>query len=89
MIQTQSSSNLDRLLEPVTTTMPMDYAKQLVELRAGPDDQARIDELAGKCNEGQLSENERVEYESYVQTIHLIGVLQRNAKRVLANGSHS
>jgi hypothetical protein len=67
--------------------MPPDYAKHLLKLRAGPDDQARIDELADKCNEGQLSDDERAEYESYVHAIHFIGVLQRQAKRALVNGS--
>ncbi len=87
MIQTQSLSILDRLLEPVTNTMPVDYAKRLVELRAGPKDQARINELAEKCNEGQLSDDERVEYESYVRAINFISVLQTHAKPALANGS--
>ena len=69
--------------------MPRDYAKAIVELRAAPDVQARIDELAEKCNEGQLSEIEKDEYESYADAIHLIGILQRQAKRILANGDHS
>ncbi len=68
--------------------MTPDFARELVELRASPEDQARIDELADKCNEGQLSDAERAEYERYVQAIHLIGVLQRKAKRILGNGTH-
>ena len=51
------------------------------------DVQARIDELADKCNEGQLTDAERDEYDDYLQAIHLIGILQRKAKRVLANGT--
>ncbi len=47
--------------------MPIDYARKLVELRASPADQARIDELADKCNEGLLRAEEREEYERYVQ----------------------
>ena len=88
MSQTLSPSILDRLLEPFGNAMPVDYAKEIVDLRAAPDVQARIDELAEKCNEGQLSEVERDEYESYADAIHLIGILQRQAKRVLANGAH-
>jgi hypothetical protein len=68
--------------------MPLEFAKELVELRADPETQARIDELAEKCNEGLLTEVEREEYEDYVQATHLIGILQRKARRVLANGSH-
>jgi hypothetical protein len=88
MSQTLSPSILDRLLEPFGNAMPVDYAKEIVNLRAAPDVQARIDELAEKCNEGQLSELERDEYESYADAIHLIGILQRQARRVLANGAH-
>ena len=67
--------------------MPLDYAKAIADLRAGPDVQARIDELAEKRNEGQLSAAKKAEYESYADAIHLIGILQRQAKRVLANGA--
>jgi len=53
-----------------------------VELRASADEQARIDELAEKCNEGQLSANELAEYDDYIQAILIIGILQRKAKRI-------
>jgi hypothetical protein len=69
--------------------MNADLAKELVELRVAADVQARIDQLAEKCNEGQLSTDERAEYESYVQAIHVIANLQRKARRFLANGSSS
>jgi hypothetical protein len=87
MSQTQSPSMLDRLLDP--TAMPLDYARGLLELRAGPEDQARIDLLADKCNEGLLTDDERREYERYVHAIHLIGSLQRKARRVLAAAGQS
>lgn len=69
--------------------MPLEYAKQLVEFRASPDVQARVDELADKCNEGALTDGERGEYDGYLQAFHLIGILQRKARRVLANGAHA
>ena len=37
----------------------------------------------------ELSADERDEYERYIQANFLIGALQRQAKRVLANGAHS
>lgn len=89
MIQAQATSVLDRLLDSVGRTMTPDFAQELVEFRAAPDVQARIDDLAEKCNEGQLSDNERAEYENYVQAIHFIAILQRKAKRFLANGPSS
>ena len=50
--------------------------------------QGYFDELAGKCNEGQLSADELAEYDDYIQAIHIIGILQRKAKRILGNGTH-
>jgi hypothetical protein len=89
MIQAPSPSILDQLLGPVGHAMTSDFARELVELRASPEVQSRIDDLAERCNEGRLSTDERAEYESYVQAIHLIGILQRKARKVLANGDHS
>jgi hypothetical protein len=86
MSQTQVPSILDRLLEPLGDTMPVEYARKLVELRASPADQARIDELADKCNEGLLTDEERQEYDEYLEAIHFVGALQRKARRSLANG---
>jgi len=89
MMQTSSTNVLDRLLEPVGRSITPDLARELIDLRATPEVQARIDDLAERCNEGTLTPEERAEYESYIQAIHLIGVLQRKAKRVLANGEPS
>jgi hypothetical protein len=86
MSQAVSPSILDRMLEPVGRSMSPEFARELVELRADPSDQARIDELAEKCNEGLLTDDERDEYDRYVHAIHVIGVLQQKAKRVLAGG---
>jgi hypothetical protein len=39
-----------------------------------------IDRLARKCNEGQLSAAERREYETYVQAIDFIAILQAKVR---------
>jgi hypothetical protein len=77
------------MLEPVRNTTPLDYAMEIVELRDNPRGQARIDELADKHNEEVLTDAERDEYDDYLQAIHVIGILQRKARRVLAYGSQS
>jgi hypothetical protein len=89
MIQTLPTSLLDQLLGPLGRTMTPEFARELVELRAPGEVQARIDELAEKCNEGQLSDEERSEYEDYVRAIHMIGILQKKARKVLADGNPS
>jgi hypothetical protein len=50
---------LNRILEPVSRCLTPGVARQLVKLRADPETQARIDKLADKCNEGQLTKAER------------------------------
>jgi hypothetical protein len=89
MSQTQSTSILDQLLEPIGNTMSLDFAKDIADYRAGPAIQARVDELADKCNEGELTDAERAEYDEYLQAFHMIGILQRKARRALAKGAHA
>ena len=71
-----------KVLEPVMRRLPPEVARQIVELRAAPELQARIDELAARCNAGLLTENERAEYAGYVEAIDLIAILQAEARAV-------
>lgn len=75
---------LEQMLDPVTRCFTPDVARRLVELRASPAAQARIAELAEKCNEGELSAAERDEYEAYVAAGNLIAILQAKARRLLS-----
>ena len=78
------SAVLEEMLEPVSRCFGLETARALVGLRVNEQTQARVDELAEKCNEGQLTPDERAEYEAYVQASTLIGILQAKARRVLA-----
>jgi hypothetical protein len=75
---------LSQLLEPVGQIMPLEFARELATLKAAPDVQARIDELAEKCSEGCLTDVERDEYGAYVDAIDVISILQAKARSVLA-----
>ena len=75
---------LDRLLEPLSRCFTPEAAERLVHFRVDPQLQARIDELADKCTEGDLTEEERVEYESYVRRGNVIAILQAKARQLLA-----
>jgi hypothetical protein len=79
------SAILDKMLEPVARCWTPAVAQQIAALRADPLTQARIDELATKCNEGELTEAEQREYEAYVEAIELIGLLQAKARALLAH----
>ncbi len=74
---------LTRLLAPIGECMTPEVAKKVADLRADPDVQARVDELADKCTEGELTATERAEYESYVHAIRIIGVLQAQTRSLL------
>ena len=80
-------SILARLLAPVGDCLTPEVARHLVALRAEPDVQARLDELADKCTEGQLTAEERAEYETAVAAIEFISVLQARARRLLSQTS--
>jgi uncharacterized protein YnzC (UPF0291/DUF896 family) len=57
-------------------------AKAILRLGADPELQARIEELAGKSTEGQLTETERAEYAGYVRANKFIATLQRQARQL-------
>lgn len=74
---------LDRLLDPLGRILTRPVARKLVNLRLDAAAQARIDKLARKCNEGELSDSERREYETYVYAIDFIAILQAKARAFL------
>ncbi len=74
---------LTRLLAPIGECMTREMAEKVADLRADPDVQVRVDELADKCTEGELTAEERAEYESYIHAIRVIGVLQAQARSIL------
>ncbi len=55
-------------------------AEAVLRFRAAPELQARIEELAGKSTEGQLTEPEKAEYEGYVRANKFVAILQRQAR---------
>jgi hypothetical protein len=84
MTPSAETTALDRVLEPVTNILTRDVAQGIVNMRADPHLQARLDELASKSSEGRLTDEERHEYEDYVDAIDFIGILQAKARSVLA-----
>jgi hypothetical protein len=89
MTQSSHTAALDRLLDPLEAILTPDVARQIVELRADATTQERIDELAEKSTEGQLSAAEEAEYDDYLEAIDIIGILQAKARSALARHSLS
>ena len=79
----ENAGVLDRLLDPITRCLTPESARALVALRADAVVQARIGELAEKCNGGQLTPEEGREYETYVHVGNLIAILQSKARLLL------
>ncbi len=73
---------LNELLEPVGRLLTPEIARELVDLRATPSVQARIDELAAKSSEGTLTADERAEYETYAAAGTFIAILQSKARKL-------
>ena len=76
----------EQALNPFVECLTPEAAQKIIALRAAPADQARLDELAEKANEGSLTAEERAEYEKFRAVFHMITLLQSKARRVLSAG---
>ncbi|MEI6390284.1 MAG: hypothetical protein WCT12_04185 [Verrucomicrobiota bacterium] len=73
----------ERGVRPVLRIVLPEKAEAVLRFRAAPELQARIEELAGKSTEGQLTEVERAEYAGYVRANKFIAILQRQARQLI------
>jgi hypothetical protein len=78
-----SSTAFDRGTDPVLSLFSVEQAPPLVECRGDEALQRRIEELADKCNEGELTDEERAEYEGYVRANNFVALLQAKARKIL------
>lgn len=78
-----SSAVLNELFDPVSACLTPDVARRIAGLRASPQVQQTLDELAEKSTEGTLTSAERADYETYVRAINFIGLLQAKARAVM------
>ena len=79
----QTTAVLEEMLEPVTRAFSHDVAQALVNIKASDAAQARITELAEKCNEGKLTSDEREEYETSIRFANYLALLQAKARKLL------
>lgn len=69
-----------RLLDPLSRCIRGDGERELLDLRADPALQSRIEELADQCDQGTLNPEDRAEYETYVRFGNFIAILQAKAR---------
>ena len=83
MTTTPELTAFERGVRPLLQIVLQDKADAVVNFRPDPALQHRIEELAAKATEGELSVPERVEYEGYVRANKFIAILQRQARQLL------
>ncbi len=74
---------LDRMLDPLSDCLDDEVARRIVALRIAPDIQARSEVLAGRCNEGQLTVAERIEYDGYVEGAEIMSLIKSKSRHFL------
>lgn len=78
------SNYLDRYFEPVAAVFTPELAETIVNLRPDSEVTARVEELACKAETGTLTDEEKAEYEDYVDAGDFIALLKAKARRFLA-----
>ncbi len=84
MATTFDAVAFDRGTDVILRLFTTDQAKALLAYRGDEALQARIEELAHKNTEGELTDQERAEYEGYVRANNFVAILQAKARKLLA-----
>ena len=71
----------ERGVGPLLRLVLLDKAEAVLGFRPDPALSDRIEVLAMKSTEGELTDEERAEYEGYVRANKFIAILQRQARR--------
>ena len=78
-----TSSLADKMLDLAAECFDAPTLNALAGLRLNPKLAARVDRLAGRANDGELTPRERDEYQSYIQTSELLALIQLRASAKL------
>jgi hypothetical protein len=73
----------DRGTDPILRLLTPEQVRAVAAYRADEALRQRIDELAAKNTDGELTEPERSEYEGYVRANQFVAVLQAKARKIL------
>jgi hypothetical protein len=76
-------SAFDRATDPIFSLLTREQARAIVEFRGDEWLAQRAEQLARKCNEGELTDDERSEYEASARANNFIAVVQAKARRLL------
>ena len=87
MAVTPESAAFERGVRPVLQLLLPDKAEAVLNFRPDPVLQSRIEELAAKSTEGELTEAERAEFSGYMHANKFIAILQRQARQLAGSAS--
>ena len=76
---------LDRLVSPLGECLTPESARRILALKADPEFQAYIDDLALRHSEGRLTLEEQAEYGRYVSFSTFVAILKSKARQLLAD----
>jgi len=68
-VTAEGTAALDGLLDPLASSLDPAALRQIIEFRISPEVRARVDYLAKRANDGELTPDEDAEYEANVETI--------------------
>lgn len=81
----ESHQAFHRGTTPLFELLTPEQLRKLTQLQADPALADRLEELAEKANEGDLTPAETAEYEAYIEANNLLAVLQAEARYRLAD----
>jgi hypothetical protein len=79
-IPTTDAAIVGRLDKPDHSDFSPDTAREILSIQLSPEDQARMQELSRKAQEGTLTPTEQGEVESYRRVGYWLGVLWSKAR---------
>jgi hypothetical protein len=84
MKRTNSAPIFDRLISPLGDCLTPESARRILALKADPELQAYLDEMAARHSEGRLTPEELTEYGKYVSFSTFVAILKSKARQLLA-----
>lgn len=72
-----------KLLEPALRSLPPDVARCLADYKGDGQLEQRVEFLAARASEGELTPEEHEEYAAYIKAGNLLATMQAIARRAL------
>ena len=77
------SDFLDRLVSQLGDCLTPESAQRILSLKADPELQAQVNELAARHSKGRLTPEEQAQYGSYVSFATFVAILKSKARQLL------